>query len=77
VVFRVHDGGRGGEVVALKVLRPDVAQDDPAALARLAREVATARELAHPNLVRVFDLDEAEGIHFLTMEYVEGARCAS
>jgi serine/threonine-protein kinase len=72
VVFRVHDGGRGGEVVALKVLRPDVAQDDPAALARLAREVATARELAHPNLVRVFDLDEAEGIHFLTMEFVEG-----
>jgi serine/threonine-protein kinase len=72
VVFRVQDAGRGGEVLALKVLRPDVAQNDPAALARLAREVDTARQLAHPNLVRVYDLDEAEGIHFLTMEYVEG-----
>jgi serine/threonine-protein kinase len=72
VVFRANDAGRGGEVVALKVLRPDVAQDDPAALARLAREVDTARQLDHPNLVRVFDLDEAEGIHFLTMEFVEG-----
>jgi serine/threonine-protein kinase len=72
VVFRVQDAGRGGEVLALKVLRPDVAQDDPAALARLAREVETARQLAHPNLVRVYDLDEAEGIYFLTMEYVEG-----
>jgi serine/threonine-protein kinase len=72
VVFRVQDSMRAGEVLALKVLRPDVAQDDPAALDRLAREVATARQLAHPNLVRVYDLDEAEGIHFLTMEYVEG-----
>jgi serine/threonine-protein kinase len=72
VVFRVQDAGRGGEVLALKVLRPDVAQDDPAALARHAREVETARQLAHPNLVRVYDLDEAEGIYFLTMEYVEG-----
>lgn len=72
VVFRVQDAGRGGEVLALKVLRPDVAQDDPAALARLAREVDTARQLAHPNLVRTYDLDEAEGIHFLTMEFVEG-----
>jgi serine/threonine-protein kinase len=72
VVFRVQDAGRGGEVLALKVLRPDVAQDDPAALARLSREVATARQLAHPNLVRTYDLDEAEGIYFLTMEYVEG-----
>jgi serine/threonine-protein kinase len=72
VVFRVQDAGRGGEAVALKVLRPDVAQQDPAALTRLAREVDTARELAHPNVVRTYDLDEAEGIHFLTMEFAEG-----
>jgi serine/threonine-protein kinase len=72
VVFRVQDAARGGEPVALKVLRPDVAQHDPGALARLARELETTRQLAHPNVVRTFDLGEAEGIHFMTMEYVEG-----
>ena len=72
VVFRAHDARRGGPPIALKVLRPDVAQHDPRAIARLAREVDTARQLTHPNVVRTFELDEAEGIHFLTMEYVEG-----
>jgi serine/threonine-protein kinase len=71
VVFRAHDTERQ-ERVALKVLRPDVALDDPKALARLAREADTARVLAHPNVVRTFDLGTSDGLHFLTMEYVEG-----
>jgi serine/threonine-protein kinase len=72
VVFRVRDRGRDGRVLALKVLRPDVAQHDPGALARLARELETTRALDHPNVVRTYDVAEAGGIHFLTMEYVEG-----
>ena len=71
VVFRARDEQRR-ELVALKVLRPDVAEQDPAALPRLRREADTARQLAHPNIVRTFDLVAAEGLHFLTMEYVQG-----
>jgi serine/threonine-protein kinase len=71
VVFRVYDV-ETEERRALKVLRPDVALTDPHALARLAREARTAGALAHPNIVRTYELGESDGLHFLTMEYVEG-----
>jgi len=71
VVFLAIDT-RDGDAVALKVLRPDVRLEDPISVSRLEREVDLARRLAHPNVVRVYELGEADGLHYLTMEYVEG-----
>ena len=45
---------------------------DAAAVARFQREVEAAAKLGHPNIVAAYDADEANGVHFLVMEYVEG-----
>jgi formylglycine-generating enzyme required for sulfatase activity/serine/threonine protein kinase len=58
--------------VALKVLSPKVTQT-PEALRRFQREVEAAAKLRHPNIVAADDADEANGVHFLVMEYVEGS----
>jgi serine/threonine protein kinase len=57
--------------VALKVL-PDEAVLNSAALERFYREARAAAALDHPNIVRAFDVREADGFHFLVMEYVPG-----
>lgn len=57
--------------VAIKMLPPALMKNAPAA-ARFQREVVAAAKLIHPNIVAAFDADEANGIHFLVMEYVEG-----
>jgi len=62
--------------VALKFLPPSVA-GDPGRLARFYDEVRIAREVSHPNVCRVHDLGEADGHHFLSMEYVDGEDLAS
>jgi hypothetical protein len=56
--------------VALKVLRPERAS--PEGVARFRREVAVAREISSPRLVRVFDIGSSENAVYLTMEHVEG-----
>ncbi len=71
-VYRVVDRELHGETVALKLLHPQLSQD-PSIFERFRNEVALARSLAHPNIVRTFDLGKApEGYYYLTMEYVEG-----
>ena len=62
--------------VALKFLPARLAQD-AAALARFHREVRVARQVSHPNVCRVFDVGEADGLTFLTMEFVDGEDLAS
>jgi hypothetical protein len=62
--------------VALKFLPPGLA-GDPARLARLLNEVRVARQVSHPNVCRVHDIGEADGLHFLSMEYVDGEDLAS
>jgi hypothetical protein len=64
------------QVVAIKFL-PEALSQDAAALARFHSEVRTARQVSHPNVCRVFDIGEAEGALFLTMEYVDGEDLAS
>lgn len=59
------------QTVALKFL-PDHLQKDAAALARFHAEVRHARQVAHVNVCRVFDIGEIDGRHFLSMEYVDG-----
>ncbi|HWA99807.1 MAG TPA: protein kinase, partial [Pirellulales bacterium] len=58
-------------LVAIKMLPPAMTKD-AAALARFQREVEAAAKLSHPNIVAAHDADEANGVHFLVMEYVEG-----
>jgi serine/threonine protein kinase/Leucine-rich repeat (LRR) protein len=57
--------------VAVKVL-PEAMTRSSEALARFHREVEMAAKLHHPNIASAFDADEAEGLHFLVMEYVDG-----
>ena len=59
-------------IVAIKMLPPAVMKD-AAAVARFQREVEAAAKLQHPNIVAAHDADEANGVHFLVMEYVEGS----
>jgi serine/threonine-protein kinase len=63
------------QTVALKFLAP--AHYGEAALARFRNEVRIARQVAHPNVCRVYDLGMVEGLHFLSMEYIDGEDLAS
>jgi serine/threonine protein kinase len=60
-----------GDLVALKLLRHDVVAAI-AAPARWQREAAVARALQHPNVVRVLDSGECEGLQFVAMELLQG-----
>ncbi len=55
------------QIVALKFLPETLAKDD-AALARFQNEVRITRQISHPNVCRVYDIGEADGRHFLSME---------
>lgn len=50
---------------------------NPAALTAMHSEVRTARQISHPNVCRVYDVDEAEGQPFITMEYIDGENLAA
>ncbi len=58
-------------LVALKIIRTDLA-GNPAMLQRFKQELILASQVTHKNVVRIYDLGEAEGIRFITMEYVDG-----
>jgi eukaryotic-like serine/threonine-protein kinase len=57
--------------VAIKVL-PVAKADDPSSLARFYREAKAIAAVDHPNIVRAYDIDQDENLHFLVMEYVDG-----
>src|ERR1017187_2067940 len=58
-------------VAGLKVIRPDLA-GNPAILARFKQELVLARQVTHKNIIRIYDLNEADGVKFITMEFIEG-----
>jgi serine/threonine protein kinase len=60
-----------GRKVALKVLPSEMAAE-PERLARFEREAKAVAALNHPNIVTIHSVEEADGIHFITMELVEG-----
>src|SRR4249920_1329611 len=62
--------------VALKFL-PEGVGGDPQKLAQFHNELRTARLVSHKNVVRLYDLGEARGRRFLTMEYIDGEDLAS
>jgi predicted Ser/Thr protein kinase len=74
-VYRADDL-KLGQAVALKFLPARVEEDD-ARLQRLLTEVKIARQISHPGVCRVYDVGEAEGHHFISMEYVDGEDLAS
>jgi TolB-like protein/Flp pilus assembly protein TadD/tRNA A-37 threonylcarbamoyl transferase component Bud32 len=59
------------EKVALKLIRPEVASDRDT-IERFSNELRLARKIRHKNVCGMYDLGEAEGSHFITMEYVHG-----
>ncbi len=73
-VFRATDT-RLGRPVALKVL-PAGMSDDRERLARFQREARAVAALNHPNIVTLYSVEEADGLHFLTMELIEGQSLA-
>lgn len=69
-VYRVKDKNIQEEV-ALKLIKPEVASDEKM-IERFRSELKIARKITHKNICRMYDLNEAEGIPYITMEYVEG-----
>ena len=82
ILDKLGEGGMGmvlkaehqrmDRVVALKILTPRLVRT-PETLARFQREVKAAARLSHGNIVVAYDADEADGTHFLVMEYVPGS----
>jgi Flp pilus assembly protein TadD len=58
-------------LVALKVIRPELTTN-PEILKRFKQELILARQVTHRNVIRIFDLGQADGFKFITMEYLEG-----
>jgi serine/threonine protein kinase len=81
VLERVGAGGMGSVYlcehkfmrrrVAVKVL-PMAKAEDSSALERFYREARAVAALDHPNIVRAYDIDQDDKLHFLVMEYVDG-----
>ncbi len=57
--------------VALKVMHPKIAEN-PTFVARFTREAFAAAQLAHHNVIQIFDIGEDRGQHFFSMEFVAG-----
>lgn len=70
IVYKVHDS-ETGEILALKVLRPELASD-PAGLQRFKNELRLARKVTHRNVCRIYDFNRSARTAFITMEYIEG-----
>ncbi|MEE9561776.1 MAG: serine/threonine-protein kinase, partial [Thermoanaerobaculia bacterium] len=81
IIDKLGEGGMGavyvaedetlGRSVALKVLPPEMA-DNPDRLRRFEREAKTVAALNHPNIVTIHSVEAVEGVHFITMELVDG-----
>jgi serine/threonine-protein kinase len=69
-VYRVLDK-RLNEEVALKLIKPEIASDKET-IERFSNELKLARRISHRNVGRMYELMEAEGTYFITMEYVPG-----
>jgi hypothetical protein len=57
--------------VALKILHRELTADRDAT-ARFLREARAGGQLSHPNIIRIYDMNQAEGLYFISMEFVPG-----
>lgn len=60
-----------GQEVAIKILPPELTRN-PQYVERFRREAKTVAQLDHPNIIKVFEVGEEDGIHFFSMEYLKG-----
>ncbi|HZE68953.1 MAG TPA: serine/threonine-protein kinase [Pyrinomonadaceae bacterium] len=58
-------------IVALKILRTEVASDEDR-MRRFVQEAKAAAALNHPNIAHIYDIGEADGAKFMTMEFIDG-----
>ncbi len=72
-VYKAFDPGLD-RTIAIKTIASDAR--DPVFLQRLYREASACGRLHHPGIVTVFDLEEAEGLVFIAMEYLDGESLA-
>lgn len=70
IVYQAYDK-QLKEQVAIKLLSPLLSTDQEA-LERLTREVSVARRVTHPNVIRIHDMSEVNGLHYVSMEYFRG-----
>ncbi|HET9318430.1 MAG TPA: serine/threonine-protein kinase, partial [Bryobacteraceae bacterium] len=70
VVFKARDT-RLDRFVAIKVLPPEKVTD-PERRRRFTQEAKAASALNHPNIITIHDIDETDGVHFISMEFVAG-----
>ena len=71
VVYKAHEESLN-RFVALKVLGKHLSEDENF-VERFKREARSAAALNHPNIVKVYAIDEFNGQHYFAMEYVEGS----
>ena len=69
-VYKAFDKEIQGKV-ALKLIKPEVASDEKT-IERFRNELKIARDIAHKNICRMYDLNKEEGTYYITMEYVSG-----
>jgi len=69
-VYRVFDT-KIEEEVALKLIKPEISSEKRT-IERFRNELRFARKISHRNVCKMYDLNEEEGTHYLTMEYVPG-----
>ena len=74
-VYKVRDRELD-RLVAMKVIRPALAQNVEV-LSRFKQELIIARQVTHKNVIRIYDLAEADGVKYITMEFVEGRNLAT
>jgi len=68
-VYKVFDK-KIKEEVAFKILKPEIA--DEKTIERFSSELKLARKIRHENVCQMYDINEEEGTHYITMEYVDG-----
>lgn len=81
IIRKIGDGGMAfvyqakdkllNRIVAVKVLRPEFA-DDAEFLAKFKREAEAVANITHPNIVNVYDVGQEDKVHYIVMEYVDG-----
>jgi serine/threonine protein kinase/Flp pilus assembly protein TadD len=69
-VYKVFDKEVNAKI-ALKLIKPEIASDNKT-IERFRNELKVARDIAHKNVCRMYDLGKEEGAYYITMEYVSG-----
>jgi hypothetical protein len=70
-VFLARDA-RNGQLLALKILPPKKAREEPRMLARFRREMEMNQRVDHPNIAWTYDASVVNGVHYIAMDFIPG-----